>query len=148
MKDNDTEALSNPNDTHHKAEIESRNLLTPSEEKQTNKGTYKTRKMDVIRGTGTEICSLKSVDRKAWLYLGKINKGCKEDDVVNFLTTKFPENKIQPIVEKISREESTSSSFKLGIDFELLEKVNKEDFWPKGVMVKRFFFSDNPKPNR
>lgn len=68
VKDNDTEALSNPNDTHHKAEIESRNLLTPSEEKQTNKGTYKTRKMDVIRGTGTEICSLKSVDRKAWLY--------------------------------------------------------------------------------
>lgn len=132
-KDNNTKAPSGGN-------IKKGNMLTSSEEEKTNRKPYKTRRIDVIKGTGTENCSLQSANKKAWLHLGKINKDCKEEDVVELIKAKFPENKTEIVVEKISREDSTSASFRLGIDFDLLEEVNRGDFWPRGVIVKRYFF--------
>lgn len=92
-----------------------------------------------IRGTNENINSaLQSAEQKAWLYVGKINMKCTTEDVMKFLSDKFPGKKSQ--VELISNEGSSSRAFKVGIDYKLLEEVSKPEFWPQGVTVRRYRF--------
>lgn len=92
-----------------------------------------------ILGTNTNVGdTFKSVEQKAWLYIGKIDNKCDREGIHEFLRGKLPGTEI--IVEQVSKEESLSRSFKVGIDFKLLKEVNEPDFWPQGVTVRRFKF--------
>lgn len=95
-------------------------------------------KQEIKRGTDAGKYSLKAVDRKAWLYVGRINKNCTERELLEFLKIKQPERNFD--IEKISRDDRASSAFKVGIDFDLLEEMNKGDFWPQGIVIKRYRF--------
>ena len=76
--------------------------------------------------------------RKAWLYLGKLKEGTRENSVIQFLKR----NKINGDVtcEQFPTK-GRFKSFKVGIEMQHLETVQKAEFWPKGIAVRRFRIS-------
>lgn len=99
-----------------------------------------------VRGTvptpqvavGSDQDSFAAVARRAYLYVGNVNPGASKDSIVGYIRNRAPE--VDFVVDELpKREEALSRAFKLTVDFTLLEKFNKADFWPQGVVVKRFF---------
>lgn len=110
------------------------------------KKTITRRKHDTKLGTDVGPYTFKAADRKAWLHVGRVNKNCSENDLLEFLNKKQPHRTFD--IQKISSEDSPTTSFRVGLDFDLLEKLNQEQFWPKGIKIKRFrFFRDQGKYN-
>ncbi|KAL3269968.1 hypothetical protein HHI36_009023 [Cryptolaemus montrouzieri] len=95
----------------------------------------KSHKTTQIRGTNEVRCSLRSADRKAWLFVGRVNKVCSEINLASYLSVKLPDREL-------------NSSIKVGIDFELLEQVNREEFWPVGILAKRYLFFDSVEDDK
>lgn len=44
------------------------------------------------------------------------------------------------IVEKLNTHYNDFISFKIGADFELYDKLHSIDFWPEGIVIRRFNF--------
>jgi hypothetical protein len=95
------------------------------------------RNRDVVVGTSppTE-GSLAAAPRMLWLHISRLNKVVTADDVLNYVKTKLPNEKIT--CEKLTTQ-FENTSFKIGADFKLLKTLNQPDFWPSGVIVRRFF---------
>lgn len=105
-----------------------------------------TNRMNFIRGTlptpavsmGSKQDTFAAVARRAQLYIGNINPNANRDSIEQYIRERLPNNDF--ILDDLpKREEALSRAFKLTIDFSLLETLNKPDFWPQGVIVKRFF---------
>lgn len=101
---------------------------------------------DCVRGTaptpevaaGSVQDTFAAVARRAYLYIGKVNPGASKDTIVKYIRNKAPG--VDFVVDELpKREEALSRAFKLTMDFTLLETFNRSDFWPQGVIVKRFF---------
>lgn len=105
---------------------------------QASAGANKQKTVTTIKGTGAENQLLKSTNRRAWIYVGKVDKNCDEDRLLEFLRAKFVGRSFS--VEKISKEEHGSNAFKVGFNFELLEEITTESFWPNGIIIRRFRF--------
>lgn len=83
-------------------------------------------------------CGFSAATKKAWLCIGKVNKGTKPDTIRTYLQQKYNRNFT---VEALpTRDDAVSVSFKLGADFDLLAQLENCANWPKGVIVKRFTF--------
>lgn len=83
--------------------------------------------------------ALQSIQRKAWLYVGKVNTNFTKGNEIKFLK----ENLVgeESIVEEIiNNNNNYSKAFKIGIDNSLLDIVSNPDFWPNGVTVRRYRF--------
>lgn len=94
-------------------------------------------KSTVDRSKGLLIGSAKP--KMAWLYIGKIkNKEATSDMIKEYIST---EN-IHGDQIKIEKLESKGpySSFMLGIPYDNLEKIGDPDYWPNGVVVRRYNF--------
>lgn len=113
-------------------------VTTPRRTDDGNKWTIPEKKRKIKQGTDEGAYSLKAADRMAWLYVGRVSKNCTEEDLLEFLRKKQPHRKFE--VQKISKPESPNTSFKVGFDFELIEDLNKETFWPRGIIIKRYRF--------
>ncbi|GJQ77242.1 hypothetical protein Trydic_g20668 [Trypoxylus dichotomus] len=97
-------------------------------------------------GTATVDDTFSGIPKRAWLYIGRVNKTVKTEDVQNYLEKKFPN-----IVFELENLNSKGSfeSFKLGFDFSHLEIVNKAEMWPSGILLRRSrFFSEKEQPRR
>ncbi|XP_054263812.1 uncharacterized protein LOC128987122 [Macrosteles quadrilineatus] len=81
--------------------------------------------------------------RRAWLFLGRIRKHTSVDKTKEFLSTSFPDIDFE--VENLNSK-GHCESFKLGTDFENLDKLMDSECWPRDVIVRRFFFSRGKKP--
>lgn len=99
-----------------------------------------------VRGTaptpevamGSDLNSFAAVARRAYLYIGNVNPGAGKETITNYIKKKVPG--VDFVIDELpKREEALSRAFKLTVDFTLLETFNKSDFWPQGVIVKRFF---------
>lgn len=86
--------------------------------------------------------SLLTGEKKAWYHLGKLKGNTTEEQVQQFLRNSFPE--IEFVVEKLDSKGLTSS-FKLGLDFEVKDKILDSSIWPKYVTLKRFLFRRSVK---
>lgn len=104
----------------------------------------KTKKQNVIEGNSDitslpENASFTSAERKAWLYVGRVDLKATECNIKNFLTRKFPNREFR--VEMLpKRENAISIAFKVAADFSLMEELQKPEMWPQGVLVRRFRF--------
>ena len=122
---------------------------------QTNQGIVKDnkdqkdlRKSNIITGTSKSGSNcFRAADKRAWFYVGKTSKSTTCDLVTQHLKEKFPSADIT--VEElqsrdgIDKSNFKTKSFKVGIDFELLNEVASPDTWPENIVVKRFrFFRD------
>lgn len=123
-------------------------FLPKSEPQQTNQGKFRKeskeknrpRVKQIVVGTGgDELCGVK----RAWFHLGKLDKNTSTQNVENFLKDKFPQRDF--VLERLDTK-GFSSSFKVGVDFELKDKFLDTALWPKNVAVKRFLFYRRKAP--
>ena len=89
----------------------------------------------------------RAADKTAWLYVGKTAIGTTSDMVTKYLKEKFPDANVT-VEELHAREVSDKNnfktkSFKVGIDYELLDAMQNPNTWPENIIVRRFrFFRD------
>ncbi|GJQ80071.1 hypothetical protein Trydic_g19355 [Trypoxylus dichotomus] len=88
-------------------------------------------------GTATVDDTFSGIPKRAWLYIGRVNKTVKTENVQNYLKKKFPNIVFE--LENLNSEGSFES-FKLGFNFSHLEIVNKAEMWPSGILLRRFSF--------
>lgn len=101
---------------------------------------------DIIRGcapaptvaVGSKQDTFAAVARRAYLYIGNINPNASKNSVVNYIRSRHS-NGYFSLDELPKRDDALSRAYKLTIDFSVLEIFSKPDFWPEGVVVKRFF---------
>ncbi|KAJ4450843.1 hypothetical protein ANN_02274 [Periplaneta americana] len=90
-----------------------------------------------IIGTMTESSDLKTGNRRAWIYVGKLHETATAEKLKAHLHKKG-------ITGEIECEELNIlghlKAFKIGIPFESLDEANKAEFWPSGVLVRQYIF--------
>lgn len=91
-----------------------------------------------MKGIAKELnCDLKAASKKMWLYVGKLKPDTTQEDLTSYLKKKIPNRTFE--VEAL-RMDKYSSSFRVAADYDLLEQLYSEQFWPSGILVKRFIF--------
>lgn len=78
-------------------------------------------------------------DKKAWLYIGRVQNNIEPKIVKNYLIKEIPEAESNLVLEKLNTK-GTNLSFKLGINFKFKDDIFHENFWPNGIIVRRFNF--------
>ncbi|KAJ3662831.1 hypothetical protein Zmor_007156 [Zophobas morio] len=85
-------------------------------------------------------------EHRAWFFLVQIKKDTDPSTIQKYIRGMIPEIKFLETTKLPVN--GINSPFKLGTDFELREKIFRQDFWPKGVIIRRFNFKSNSsKPN-
>lgn len=77
---------------------------------------------------------------KMWLYIGKINEGVVEETVEKYIRDKVPALKPSDLVVDKLPTVGRSPSFKVGIDNKHYDELKAADFWPSGIIVRRYNF--------
>lgn len=82
-------------------------------------------------------------DKRAWLYVGRIADPDKvsEQDLLNYMKGLGDHHYT---CEKIDSSGS-NGAFKISVPFVLMERATDPDFWPAGVIVRRFNFPGNKR---
>ena len=88
-------------------------------------------------GTGSRDCALQAADKTAWLHIGRLREGTKEQDIKSYLNKKGIQGNVT--CEQLTSI-SSNKSFKIGIPFNFLEQITDPEFWPAGITVRRFRF--------
>lgn len=87
---------------------------------------------------GSTQSTFAAVARRAYLYVGNINPNTDRDGVLSYIKQKHPNSNV--VLEDLPmRDGALSRSFKLTVDFSMLDIFNQPEFWPQGIIVKRFF---------
>lgn len=109
-------------------------IIKNSEKLPKNRGQHQ-----YIVGTADQIQTndLQVAERKAWLYVGKVKQDTTHDALKNYMENKIPGHKFD--CEKLPNK-GNHSSFKVSFNFDLLNDVMKPDFWPKGILVRKYNF--------
>ena len=97
-------------------------------------------KRKIVRGNATlQNMSLKAAKRLSTVYVGNLQPNTVENDVNEFLRSKFPN--FEFIVDKLPRRINAKSvSFKVTVDPTIYNDFFKEELWPEGVIIKKFYF--------
>lgn len=90
----------------------------------------------VALGSGQE--NFAAVARRAYLYVGNVNPNANKNTIVEYIRSKASVSDFT-VDELPKRDEALSRAYKLTIDFTLLDVFNRADFWPQGIIIKRFF---------
>lgn len=109
-----------------------------------NKGKhYNKSTKPVMFGTGTQNTSkFTAVSRKSWLYVGRVTPGTGVTGIKNHVDETFPGHEFE--IEMLPKwKDGKTESFKVGIDYDLLDEAYISDNWPKGSLIKKYsFFRD------
>lgn len=102
-----------------------------------------TRKKTAILGTSTNnsAATFKAAERRGWLYIGRADEKTTTNDIKTFLEREHKGKSFT--VEEITKHETNKSknkSFKVGVDYEMLELLRKPENWPRGIVVQRYQF--------
>lgn len=99
--------------------------------------TRKPRSITNIVGVNNTSNSLQAAPRKAWYFLGRLKPNTESTEIIDYLNKKMPDTDIQ--CEKLISQ-GVNSCFKVGVDFEGREKIEDPNFWPIGVILRRYIF--------
>lgn len=112
-----------------------------------SKQNNKTHSHKPIVGSGEQTTDIEitAAPKRLWIYVGNLAPTVTTEKLNNFLNKNLPNRKF--IVENL-RNDDTSSSFKIGADFDLEETLYNPEFWPKSVIIKRFQFFRRNNFNR
>ena len=97
-------------------------------------------KRKVIRGQlQSDNNILKAAPRKSYVYVGNLHPNTNENDLTVFLKSQFSTSDLT--VEQLPKRPSAKSvSFKVTVDHNIFSDFFTEDKWPKGIVVKKFYF--------
>jgi hypothetical protein len=71
----------------------------------------------------------------AWLYVGHLKTETNTETVKNYLRKSSIEGELD--CEELPGK-GTNRAFRVGVPFKDLDRINLPDFWPSGVMIRRF----------
>ena len=91
-----------------------------------------------LTGTGASDEDLRAAGRTAWLYVGRLRQETTPEAVKRFLDRKGVTGDI--VCEELTTL-GRNKSYKIGIPFSFLDTTTDRDFWPAGIVVRRFRFS-------
>ena len=78
---------------------------------------------------------------RGWFHIGRTKKETSCEDIDAYIMKRLPNSKLLKVEKLVTL--GKRAAFKVGIDFELIEKIKCENFWPKGVSIRRFNFTSN-----
>jgi hypothetical protein len=91
----------------------------------------------------TETSKLKAGLHMTWLYVGRLHETTTTEKLKTHLQGKGINGDIE--YEEINTP-GRLKAFKLGIPYESLERLNKAEAWPAGVLVKKYLIRrDRPE---
>ena len=90
--------------------------------------------------TQREECELEAADKMAWLYIGRLKQNTTTNNVKKFLERNGIKGNIE-CEELPTRGER--KSFKIGFPYGYLESTQGTDFWPQGIVIRRYHFQRN-----
>lgn len=85
------------------------------------------------------------IQRKAWMYINRVNQHVTEDVILAYLNKKNLADPQYEVEELKSNNNKVSKSFRVGARIELLNELYKPTFWPQGVGFRRYNFQRKPK---
>ena len=99
-------------------------------------------KNNLNKGVASEDTEFAAADnRKMWLYIGKAKETVTCDIIKAYIRKSLGEpTKGEFIVEQLKTVGNTNS-FKVGMSMDYYDTVNSNNFWPKGIIFRRFNFS-------
>lgn len=110
------------------------------------------RMADTQQGTASSVGDMSGFTcepRKMWFYVGRASSQTTKEAIGQYLKNKLKAGDDQLIVENL-RSVGVARSYKIGIDSKYYDQVNKAEFWPSGVVFRRFRFrsgEDSRKAN-
>ena len=101
----------------------------------TRRDTQRT-KIVIGKNVSNGLMSFKGADLTISQYIGRVSNGTTIQNVRDYVTHRNVE-----IVdlEQLSTRHDQFQSYKLVVKKTELEKIEREDFWPEGVLSRRFF---------
>lgn len=99
----------------------------------------KRRNREIVGGKDTKN-GMRAATKKAWLFVGRLHEETTEEDLSSYLTDNGITGEIT--CERIEIK-GRNKAYKVGMDFENLEKTNEPSFWPKNVLIRTYRF---PRP--
>lgn len=104
--------------------------------------TGTTRKVSVTKGTApTDAGDLfKARPSKIWLYVGRAEQTVTEAEVTDYIVKKCSVTDKSEVEVKKLDFIGRSSAFQVGVDTKYQDSVNNPEFWPAGIIVRRFKF--------
>lgn len=97
----------------------------------------------------TQIFKAVPVNKKHWFHLSRLPPDMHEDTVKDYMKAKF--DLTECICERVTPsyvENSTFSSFKVGIEASKSAEFLTPDMWPRGVAISRWRFSARKSRNK
>ncbi|KAK9872810.1 hypothetical protein WA026_019594 [Henosepilachna vigintioctopunctata] len=132
-KENRTNETSNTQDGFSETTRKNRKQL-PKTKTKTNQ--YETRGCASV-STGD---SFRAKPSKMWLYVGRAMTSVTESIVKDFIVSKCKITEVEDVdVKKLSLL-GNSSAFQVGIAPAYFEEINRAEFWPQGIIIRRFHF--------
>lgn len=117
------------------------------ERNQAKHPAQKERKREVVTGTAIpderKNVEFAAIARRIWVHVGRVQPGTKSDSIKQYLKRKCPHNEFT--VEAVNEDPDKNTSFKVGCDLNLKDKIYSADFWPAEVAIQRFRFFRNRK---
>lgn len=75
--------------------------------------------------------------RNAWFYVGKLRESTTQETITRYLTR----NRIQGDIDcEELPTKGKMKAFRIGVPFSFIKEVESADFWPVGVLIRRFDF--------
>lgn len=102
--------------------------------------TYKRKRQTTIRGHGQQSNILQCAESKVWIFLGRCTKGTSVVNVKTYLNETYPGNEFQ--VDSLNSK-GFYESFRIGADNALEGDMYNPEKWPRGAIIKRYFFRGN-----
>ncbi|KAK9871735.1 hypothetical protein WA026_014188 [Henosepilachna vigintioctopunctata] len=131
--ENRTNETSNTQDGFSETTRKNRKQL-PKTKTKTNQ--YETRGCASV-STGD---SFRAKPSKMWLYVGRAMTSVTKSIVKDFKVSKCNITEVEDVdVKKLSLL-GNSSAFQVGIAPAYFEEINRAEFWPQGIIVRRFYF--------
>lgn len=91
----------------------------------------------IIIGSGSIDSALRTVEPVKWIFVSRLCKDVKDDDVISYIKSKFEIDK--PVLNRMNRNDDRDYvSFKIGVPVNKLEQLLDSSLWPPGVLIKEF----------
>lgn len=90
-------------------------------------------------GTATDASGFVGEPKRMWLYVGRAGNQTDVNMVGEYIASKLGVGGDQLVVEELKTEGMTKS-YKVGVNHQYYDQVNKSDFWPEGILFRRFRF--------
>jgi hypothetical protein len=93
---------------------------------------------DAVIGTNNSAGEIRAAEKRAWLYVGKLEKSTMAENVIAYMSKRGIQGNIECDELKTLGDKK---AFKVGLPYASLNTVSKPEFWSTGILMRRFCLS-------